>query len=104
MSAQPPDYPARKQHYLEGLLQGEYEQDDNNERDGSGDHDEQTRTARAELADFRPARFCGSEDGCGLTPAIALRSSTPAPPQSRKQTAIADGGRLRNRCGTEPIR
>ena len=23
---------------------------------------------------------------CGLTPAIALRSSTPAPPQSRKQT------------------
>jgi hypothetical protein len=29
----PPDYPARAQHHLEGVLQGEHEQDDSNERD-----------------------------------------------------------------------
>jgi hypothetical protein len=40
---QPPDYPARQQHDLEDVLQGEHEQDDSHESDCNGDHDEQTR-------------------------------------------------------------
>ena len=40
---QPPDYPARQQHHLEDVLQGEHEQDDSQESDCNGDHDEQTR-------------------------------------------------------------